>query len=147
MQILHSALWKNSSGVEFEAQGADAGHVLDDDSAKGFRVRIPSVSLEEIVSEKRVDILKMDIEGAEGEVIMAGREALRWVDRIFVEYHSRVGQPQELADILLTLRSAGFRVWLNSEYTPERPFVSQPAPDGMDLQLNIFAIKEDLLCG
>ena len=147
VQILHSALWKNSSGVEFEAQGADAGHVLDDDSAKGFRVRIPSVSLEEIVSEKRVDILKMDIEGAEGEVIMAGREALRWVDRIFVEYHSRVGQPQELADILLTLRSAGFRVWLNSEYTPERPFVSQPAPDGMDLQLNIFAIKEDLLCG
>ncbi|MBC2601079.1 FkbM family methyltransferase [Puniceicoccus vermicola] len=143
--VLHAALWTDSKGVEFEVQGADAGHILAGKPAKGFHLRVPSIALIEVVGDKKVDFLKMDIEGAEGEVLRAGKSGLRWVDRIFVEYHSWPDQPQSLAEILSILRDAGFRVWMNSEYSPRRPFVSRPTSHGMDLQLNISGIKEDLL--
>ena len=67
------------------------------------------------------------------------------INRIFVQYHSRVGRAQELPDLLGCLRDAGFRVWIESEFTARQPFVRQPVSHGMDLQLNISGIKEDLL--
>ena len=146
VEVIHGALWKDTKGVEFFAQGADAGFVVQEGEERHAKtVKVPSVTLEEWVGECSVDLLKLDIEGAELEVLRHGITALSWVDRIFVEYHSRVGKPQELADLLEWLREAGFRVWIESEFTARQPFVRQPVSHGMDLQLNISGIKEDLL--
>ena len=67
------------------------------------------------------------------------------INRIFVQYHSRVGKPQELADLLRWLRDAGLRVWIENEFTARQPFVCQTTSHGMDLHLTISGIKEDLL--
>ena len=67
------------------------------------------------------------------------------INRTFVEYDSRVGKAQVLADLLGWPRDAGFRVWIESEFTARQPFVCQTKSHGMDLHLTISEIKEDLL--
>ena len=67
------------------------------------------------------------------------------INRIFVQYHSRVGRAQELPDLLGWLRDARFRVWIESEFTARQYFVGQPLSHRMELQLSISGIKEDLL--
>ena len=66
------------------------------------------------------------------------------INRIFVEYHSRVWRAQELADLLGWLRDARFRVWIEGKFTARQPFVRQPLSHRMELQLSISGIKEDL---
>jgi hypothetical protein len=44
----------------------------------------------------RVDLLKMDIEGAEADVLEDCRGSLGGVQHLFVEYHAYTGQPQRL---------------------------------------------------
>ena len=67
------------------------------------------------------------------------------IDRILIEYRFCVGKHRELADLLGWLRDAGFRVWIESEFTTRQPFVRQRASQGVDPQLNISGLKEDLL--
>ena len=48
-------------------------------------------------------MLKMDIEGAETDVIADCHDALANVHNVFIEYHSYVDHPQGLASIINTL--------------------------------------------
>ena len=86
------------------------------------------------------DFIKMDIEGAEARVLPRCAELLRTPKSVFIEYHSRPGEPEALADILSQLREAGFRVQIVPLYqnpTPFRPLVA----NGFDQQLNLFASR------
>jgi FkbM family methyltransferase len=60
---------------------------------------------------EQVDLLKMDIEGAEGAVIeeLAKSDALRRIKTIILEYHDNKGNPHnELTRLLTTLDRNGF---------------------------------------
>ena len=81
----NAAVWTHAKGVSFASDGADGGHV---EECSGGRV-VPSVDLKEmLLGEKRVDLLKMDIEGAETVVIPTLKHVLNRVRNLFCEYHS-----------------------------------------------------------
>lgn len=61
---------------------------------------------------QKVSFLKLDIEGAEYEVLHECRELLGNVQNIFVEYHSFADKKQELSGILKILENAGFRYYI-----------------------------------
>lgn len=58
--------------------------------------------------ERDVDLVKLDIEGAEMEVLAACGEALRRVARLVVEYHLYGGDESRLPELLAIIRDAGF---------------------------------------
>jgi len=81
----NAAVWTHSRGVTFASDGADGGHV---EECLGERV-VPSVDLKEmLLGEKRVDLLKMDIEGAETVVMPTLKHVFNRVCYLFCEYHS-----------------------------------------------------------
>ena len=84
--VVHQkAVWTHSNGVSFGAEGADGGSVQDG----GNTVFVPSVRFKEILQQfDRVDLLKVDIEGAEVEVLSDCSEELHRVKYLYVEYHS-----------------------------------------------------------
>ena len=138
--VLHNAaVWTHSKGVNFASDGADGGHV---EECPGGRV-VPSVDLKEmLLGEKCVDLLKMDIEGAETVVIPALKDVLTHVRRLFCEYHSwGVVQNGTLGSILAILDEAGFRYRLVPVGgSMAAPFEHQGSP----WQVNIFAVNEAL---
>ena len=98
---------------------------------------LPTIVLDELLTQS-VDFLKIDIEGAETDVLAASRR-LDCVSQLMVEYHSFADAPQELPRLLNTLAQAGFRYYVQTQYCPRQPLVKATAHLGMDLQLNIFA--------
>jgi FkbM family methyltransferase len=74
-------------------------------------VVVPAVRLSSLIANESVDFLKLDIEGAETEVIdeLDRNGALRQIDQMVVEYHHHIaGKPETLAHILGVLVENGF---------------------------------------
>jgi FkbM family methyltransferase len=141
--LMQKGLWSSDGTLEFTADGADGGHLRK--SAGGDQsenVNTVSVTRLREYLGTRVDLLKLDIEGAETEVLLDSAGALGSVQHLFVEYHSYVGQEQRIDEMLRVLRNAGFRLHIQPELVAEQPFVEDLKDYGMDHRLNIFAYRK-----
>jgi hypothetical protein len=89
-----------------------------------------------------IDLLKLDIEGAEAPVLLDCRDRLKQVDHVFVEYHSLIGQPQPLDVIVSVLRSSGFRFYAQPQLLIQCPFLNHLIHKGLDQTINNFAWRD-----
>lgn len=140
IEIIAKAVWVNSNGIEIKLEGADNASIF----AAGEKVKIDSVRLaDELAKESHIDLLKMDIEGAETAVLKDCKNELHKIQNIFVEYHAYLNQPQSLHEILAIFTENGFRYFIWNPLNRLSPFVHQAYKNNpqMDLQLNIFAYK------
>jgi FkbM family methyltransferase len=109
VQPLREALWSTSGEIEFlEGSHSAGGSIL---GGEGQRFRTPSVTLASIISlEGDIDLLKLDIEGAEFPVLEATEDAvLGRIRSIVGELHvqHRATDREVLID---RLESLGFEV-------------------------------------
>jgi len=140
VELINAAVLDSAADqVQFFADHCDAGR-LNAALEGASRISVRSVRLRDYLEEP-VDLLKLDIEGAEGTVLKDCSDALGSVSRIFVEYHSFPDAKQELASILSILGNAGFRVHIASGKTAPRPFVRVDEFLGMDMQLDIWGVR------
>lgn len=138
IEVIDKAVWKDNMGIEFGQEGADAGSIYN----TGAKVKIPSLRLKELIEkEGRIDFLKIDIEGAEIEVLSDCKDVLLKVNKLFVEYHSYNGMKQELDVLLKILTDAGFRYFIQGGNFRKYPFIYEKGNDTMDLLLNISAYR------
>ena len=140
VSVMNYGLWKEDGRLEFLSEGADGGRIRNEEDS-GKIISINVIRLSRYIN-KTVDFIKMDIEGAEFEVLKEIESKLGLVKNLFIEYHSFVGQEQCLPELLLILKNAGFRMNLVSH----GPFFKTPMYEsvhssGMDLQLNIFCTR------
>jgi FkbM family methyltransferase len=139
--LVPKGLWSEEGKLEFKPDGADGGHVAsvtDEEVPKDF---VPVTRLVPYLDE-HIDMLKLDIEGAEVEVLLDAAGHLGSVHNLFVEYHSYVGKEQRIDEILRVLRQSGFRVHVQPELVADQPFVQRLESYGMDHRLNIFAYRK-----
>jgi FkbM family methyltransferase len=144
VELIDKAVWVNNDGIEIGLEGADGASVY----GKANKVLIPSVRLREYLQrEKYIDMLKIDIEGAETAVLQDCQEVLGHVQHLFIEYHAYQDEPQKLDNILAILRKSGFRYFIRDDQDRKSPFVLRQykGNTGMDLQLNIFAYRNTSL--
>lgn len=138
IEIIEKAVWINNTGVSFTSDGADGGSIL----GKGGGVNLESIRLRDLLmSEENIDLLKMDIEGAEFEVILDCQDHLNNVQNVFIEYHSWNNSSQNLSKILNVLEKNNFRYYIEDLQKRKLPFVNKASNQNMDLQLNIFGYR------
>ena len=139
VQLHHAAAYVSNGSVRFASEGADGGQVTTAAGGASM-VEVPSVDLLQVLlALPRIDLLKIDIEGAEAMVVPHCAAAFDRIERIFIEVHSSPGQVQALPRLLALLQQAGFRLHLQSAEVVRSPFV--PAPRHFDNQLNVFAYR------
>lgn len=138
---LKKGLWKEETTLTFFSEGKEAGRIIKDNTEQKNKIEIQTLKLSNFLNRK-IDFLKMDIEGAELEVLEECKHLLHFVDRFFVEYHSYFEQPQHIDRLLTILKDAGFRVHIqeNLPLSPN-PFVAIQGYQNMDMLLNIFAFR------
>ena len=143
--IHECAAWIHDDGVLLDRSGSDSSGVAAG-STTNQRIEVKSLQLKKIIEDvDHIDFLKMDIEGAEQLVLKDCAESLSKVRKLFVEYHSFPGKSQDLDEVLKILKTAGFRIQVNSPFRYRKPFIRKslhPAPE-MDLQINIFAYRKE----
>jgi hypothetical protein len=126
--------------LPFTVEGADAGSVVRADNSGAVRV-VETVRLRPYL-ETGVDFLKLDIEGAETEVLEDSADLLGNVKCVFVEYHSFVDKPQTLHTVAGILSGAGFRLHVHSELVSPTPFQKRESYLGMDMLLHLFGFRD-----
>jgi len=140
VDIVQKAVWTDNGGLDFGSGEADAASLFSETG----RRRVPSVRLRDyLLRETRIDMLKIDIEGAETAVLLDCRDALTNVQNMFIEFHAYIGHPQTLASVMQVLEEAGFRYYIDSSQGRTKPLVNHRyrGNDQMDVQLNIFAYR------
>lgn len=140
VEIINKAIWIKNTSIKFISEGGASGRIMNQSAGSDHLIEVQTVVLKDVIN-KQIDFLKIDIEGAEYEVLKDCQEKLHLVENMFIEYHSGEKEVQRLGDILSILTGAGFRYHIKETYTVPKPFVQRPAMQGMDLQLNIFAYR------
>ena len=143
IEVIEKAVWINEDGVQMGMEDADASSIY----VKSDAVKVESIRLKDFIEKfDQVDMLKMDIEGAEYAVLKDCEKCLKKVKNIFVEFHSFINDEQKLSEILKILELNGFRYYIKSVDDRLKPLINRinkSNPD-MDLQLNIFGYKNEL---
>ncbi|MFD1095222.1 FkbM family methyltransferase [Salegentibacter chungangensis] len=143
LEMRNKALWDKEKELDFWSEGADGGLLSAIDNTNKASAKIGTVSLNRFLNQE-VDLLKLDIEGAETAVLKDIQPNLNKVKRIFIEYHSFKDKPQNIDEILSILIKTGFRLHINSPgISSKSPFVKLNVYNNMDMQLNIYGFKEN----
>ncbi|MBU2952159.1 FkbM family methyltransferase [Tamlana agarivorans] len=144
VKLINKGLWNENKVLSFFSEGADAG-LLSGNLVSNNDDRFESIDVESLrpYLNRKVDFLKLDIEGSETEVLIDIDDLLINVEHVFVEYHSFVGKIQSLGEIVNILEKANFRLYISSPgLINKSPFVKVKTYNNMDGQLNIYGIKQ-----
>ena len=93
IDALHAAVWSRPTSLAVENPHADANAFRMTEANDGGGPRIPAFTLSQLIARlgcERLDLLKMDVEGAEAEIL---RNAADWLDRVnvlIIELHDRL---------------------------------------------------------
>jgi FkbM family methyltransferase len=136
VRLHKEAVWKEDTVLRFANDNTMGSRI----SEKGGNSEVKAVRLKGYLN-RTVDFLKMDIEGAEYEVIMDIADQLHNVRNLFIEYHGRFDQMNELLGIYTTLNRLGFDYYIKeATVLYQSPFYREQRPDSpYDVQLNIFS--------
>lgn len=140
VELLNKAIWVEEGRVLFSVAGSVGSRIERTSTHELSSGEVPSCQLRQYL-EKRIDFLKLDIEGAEFEVLNDCRDLLENVDSLFVEYHASHEGDQRLDEMLSWLRSAKFRYYIEDAWVNQRhPFVEKRG-GVYEMQLNISAYR------
>jgi FkbM family methyltransferase len=115
VEAVHAAVWRDSQPITFRCEGTDSGAV-DQVAADtpGAACEVPAVRLRDLLIDgPAVDLLKLDIEGAEAEVLADAADALDRVRAIQVEVHDFDARRRLLPRCLELLEQRGFEYALD----------------------------------
>lgn len=135
------AIWKENTTLQFTAD-ATMGSKIETGNTDAKTVTVKAVRLKDYL-DKKIDFLKIDIEGAEYEVLKDIVPALGNINNLFVEYHGLFEQNAQLVEIFQLIKDAGFKFYIKEAADVyHSPFLKEKKySNPYDVQLNIFCFK------
>jgi FkbM family methyltransferase len=125
VEVVDAAVWTGNGSASWQMEGIDGSHLGAGDGSTGKTVTVRTIDLRDYL-DASVDLLKMDIEGAEYEVITHADEKLKNVKAISLECHVDQKTVISFGGILRTLSELGFKVSVAGSVGPWRDLVRQP---------------------
>jgi FkbM family methyltransferase len=141
VEIRCEAVWIENTTIQFASEGSMTSHI--DNNISGTTVPVKAARLKDYLN-KPVDFLKIDIEGAEFQVMRDISDQLHFVNHLFLEYHGTFEQNAELSQLFDMIVEKGFKYYIK-EATSVYDWPLYPSKNrGMlyDVQLNIFCMKK-----
>jgi FkbM family methyltransferase len=108
VEVKASAVWTANGTIEFVCEGTDSGAVASlETSVTGARQQVPAERLRDSLNEP-IDLLKLDIEGAELAVLEDCRDRLDNVRAITIDLHEFNPAQRQTGRVFELLAAAGF---------------------------------------
>ena len=141
VELHQKAVWVRPETLPFYTDGGMGGRI--DNVYKGREPKtIEAIPLLDFLTEN-VDFLKLDIEGAEDEVLKYCDENLKKAKHIFFEYHNNINGPQTLHELLDLVKRNGFHYYIKESATRQKPFVDNTLIcESFDMAINVFCYKQ-----
>ncbi|MCH7396453.1 FkbM family methyltransferase [Belliella sp. DSM 107340] len=142
VNLNQKAIWTEETVLSFQSDGGMGGRVneLFQHSEQPV-VKVSTVMLSALLDEK-IDFLKIDIEGAEDEVIRSCKGKLKNANHLFFEYHNDINKPQTLHELLEIVSKEGFKYHIKESSARNRPFVDQTLIcERFDMAITVFCYR------
>jgi len=136
---LHEAALSDRDGrAVFRADGGVGGRLVRDSGGHGL-VAVRTTRLSPFL-DRKVDLLKVDIEGAEYGVLQECKGELGNVKNLVLEFHGTRGESQRLHELLALLSGAGFRYHIREANPSPYPLARRGRQElgPFDLQVLIY---------
>ncbi len=146
VEIINAAAWIKDEILEFHQDFSQGGSLKKSD-IHSAKISIEAKNIKPYTSTKDYDLLKIDIEGSETELIKHIGADLKNFKLVFIEYHESKGEIGSLSNILQLLEENGFKYSLTKILGSGNLFSDYVHSTAFDLQLNIHAVKKELLKG
>lgn len=142
IQLNKSAIWIDNGKISFYSDGTEASSVIVKNNNASI-ITVNAIRLKDILQQYQVvDFLKMDIEGAEYDVMKDCRSELHRVNNLFLEYHGLATETNKLNELIEIVNDAGFCVYITlAADSIKNPFTQKKSEEAFDVQLNIFCYR------
>ena len=108
IEVRQQGVWVEEGFLDFAGDGKDGGRLVGTGAAHDIdNVKVPSIRLRDMLLAGPVDMLTVDIEGAEEQVMADCADAFGHVQTLCVEFHSYKDRPQRLHDLLAACGQPG----------------------------------------
>ncbi len=145
IKLLKKAIWIHNDEVSFSQMGSMSSSIsINSDSKENNEIKITKVSCARLKDYliQPIDLLKLDIEGAEYEVLKDCSNNLQFVKNMFIEYHGIYSEMHKLNEILNILTENNFKWYVKEAgVIYQRPMYDTIKTGPYDVQLNIFAFR------
>jgi FkbM family methyltransferase len=108
VEVVAAAVWTEAGEIAFHADGADAGAVMSPGAASHAALQVPTVRLADRLGREHIDLLKLDIEGAEAAVLADCAAGLDNVSALLLEVHEFNPDRRNTPELLRLLSERGF---------------------------------------
>lgn len=135
VETVQAAVWKENGAISFACEGADSGAVAEVTSnTAAARREVPAVRLCDLIEVEPIDLLKLDIEGAERAVLADCAGALGNVRAMLLDLHDFDPRQRNLPFVLELLEREGFHYtlddlvalpWIPPVATADSPFAGR----------------------
>ncbi len=131
IEAVHAAVWTTTGRVTFRAEGSDSGMISTLAGAvDATAIDVPSLRLRDVIADEvdgRIDLLKLDIEGAEDAVLADCEPVLSRIGAIVMDLHEFTPADRQTPRVLERLTRNGF-IYTVDELVPQpwRPPVAPP---------------------
>jgi FkbM family methyltransferase len=89
VEIISAALWNEKGTVKFNVHGSPSGHSILEDKERDSYIEVTSDTLDNLFGDRKIDFAKIDVQGAEAQVLEGGNKFLQTVRKLVVETHHR----------------------------------------------------------
>ena len=141
VEVYKKGVWTEETKISFYTDNGLGGRI-GIEYHNQEPIKIETVRLKDFLDQP-IAMLKIDIEGAEFEVLKDCEELLHNVKHIFLEYHSFYNEEQHLEDILSIFKRQGYRYHLRESFSRRKPFVDKRLVcEKYDMAINVFAYRD-----
>ncbi len=139
VELKQEAVWIENTTLSFSNTSTQMSRIETSKDGSSIII-VKAVKLKDFLN-RQVDFLKIDIEGAEYEVMKDIDENLKNVNHLFVEYHGTFNQNKELNEIFEIITRNEFKYYIQQAANKHpTPFIPSYTAD-YDVQLNIFCFR------
>jgi FkbM family methyltransferase len=133
------AVWNEDTWLNFTEEASMSSKIEMNGSGSK---KVKASRLRDFLNRK-VDFLKIDIEGAEYTVLCDIADKLKNVDNMFIEYHGNYDQQIELTKLFVILTENNFNYYIKEALSVYNHPFNQEKNNKIvyDIQLNIFCHK------
>lgn len=118
VEARHAAVWTSAGTLTFQCEGSDSGMIGSLPGAVDGRATVvPSVRLRDLLEAEPIDLLKLDIEGAEDLVLADCEPVLHRVNALVMDLHEFDPAVRQAPRVLERLTRAGFSYSID-EFVP-----------------------------
>jgi len=141
IHLHQKAIWKDNNGISFIAMGSEGSKIAEGNFENTLIINTQCFS--ELLNQfQTIDLLKLDIEGAEKTILLEEGISLHNVNNLFIEYHGKTDETVTLRKIIQLAENFGYKVYIKmaGDFLTS-PFYRKNTGNSYDVQLNIFCYK------